>query len=258
MSRIDLSKVDSVPMQTSFWYGVLRTGKTRFCCTFPRVAWFGTEREGGYKTIKYMDRESFYEPDYPPQVYLIKQPAEFMEHLRKDVLPQVARGLVKTIVIELSVYSDEVIRARADEQGWLKYQDLETHILHVDALLKRTPGVRVCYNSLAVSEDDKAKPSGVLIAGKALPRKLPALMDVVGYLRAEGTADGQTVDRFLHLAPFSNFPAGHRYGERMPPLVRNPTYRMLEALLAGNATCDKDGNVAMTAAKPLISLPPIK
>lgn len=257
MTRIDLHKAaDQAFLQTSMVYGATRAGKTHFCATFPRVAWFGAEREGGYVTMATMDPAQLYEPAVPPQVYVVNNPAELMQHLNKDVMPQVATGKIKTIVLELSVYSDDMIRARGDEQTWQKYADLEKHITFLDAQWKRVPGLRVCYNALALSEEDATKISGPLMAGKALPRKFPALQMFLGYMRQE--TKGDVTDRVLHLAAHGNFAAGHRYGARLPRIVRNPTFRKLEALYQGRATADAEGNVTVVDAPAVGGLPPLK
>lgn len=257
MTRIDLKQAaDQAFMGTSMIYGATRAGKTHFCATFPKVAWFGSEREGGYVTMATMDPSALYEAHVPPQVYTVNTPAELMTHLNKEVMPQVLAGQIKTIVLELSVYSDDMIRARADEATWAKYADLEKHITFLDAQWKKVKGLRVCYNALALAEDDATKVSGPLMAGKALPRKFPALQMFLGYMRQETRAD--VVDRVLHLNTHGNFAAGHRYGARLPRIVRNPTFRKLEALYHGRATVDADGNVNMVQPPALTGLPPLK
>lgn len=261
MPLIDMTKQGTL-IRTSLWYGMYRAGKTRFCATFPRVAWFGSEREGGFETIRWMPPTDFYEPAYPPMTFGVNNPAEMLRDLNTIVMPLVQKGRIRTIVMELSFYSDDMIRERTlgGDNTWAKYGDLEAHVIHVDAMLKKVPGVRVAYNALAGSEDDKKKPGNVVIAGKALSRKMPALCDMIGYMRQEET-DGK-VDHLIHTTAFGNFPAGHRYGDRLPPLLRNPTFRTLEALLTGKATCDALGNITMGAGLPslpgLPGLPPLK
>lgn len=252
--KIDLYNKATL-LQSSLFYGVYRTGKTTLCCTFPRVAWLGAEREGGYETIRYMKPEMFYEPNYPPQVYAINNPVELLTHWNKDILPQVQAGKIKTIVAELSFYGDEMMRARQNEMTWQKYVDLEAHITTLDAIWKKVPGLRVVYNTLAATEDDNKKPSSILMPGRQLSRKLPAGCHLVGYMRQE-ERQGK-VDYVLHLQTFGNFPAGHRYGNSLPPYIRNPTYRQIEALLANQADIDTDGNVTIKAPT-LTALPPLK
>jgi len=259
MSVIPFDGADEIFLKTSFWYGVLRTGKTRLAATFPRVAWFGSVREGGYRTIQNMNPQDFYEPNVPPKLFGIKTPDEFMAHLRRDVEPLVVKGAIKTIALELSIYSDETIRARANEQTWDKYADLEKHIIFVDELLKGWP-IRVCYNALAATEDDKKKPSGVLMAGRAVPRKLPSLIDSVAYMRGESLEEGSGRRFVAHFEPYGAFPAGHRYGERFPLRLRNPTFRAMEAIYKGAMRADEEGNIVagepITVALP--SLAPLK
>src|SRR6266850_810546 len=164
-------KIDARPTQggiflrTSLWYGPYRSGKSHLCATFPRVAWFGAPREEGYITIQNMDPQNWYEPSRPPELYTVTSREELIGHLNKDVLPKVTRGEIQTIVFELSIYSDDLIRARAHENSWHKYQDLEAHLIHWDEAFKKVPNLRICYNALAASEDDPHKPGGILMAG---------------------------------------------------------------------------------------------
>jgi hypothetical protein len=255
MPRIDLSKPPETLFRTSFIYGAYGAGKTDFCATFPRVAWFGSAREGGAETIRWMDKSRWYEPNTPPEVYAVSNPAEFMQHLNVDVMPRVQKGAIKTIVLELSFYSDDMIRSMPKEaDSWTKYGDLEKHIINMDEKWKRIPGLRIVYNALAEVQPDDKKPAGPLMAGKALSKKLPAICDAIGYLRTETGADG--VDRFLHFQAYGNFPARHRYGAKLPPFIKNPTYRQIEALLNNRAKCDENGIVTIETQRA--ALPPLK
>lgn len=247
---VDLSENIATAMRSSFWYGVPRAGKTDFCATFPRPAWFGSQREGGFETLRYMDPQRLYEPGRKPLAFTVTSAAEIMTHLNKDVMPRVARGEIKTIIFELSFYTDDLIRGNSAD-GWAKYGDLEKHIVFLDDQWKKIPGLRIVYNSLATTEEDSKKPAGALMAGRALPRKMPALCDVIGYMRPEDAGNGK-LDRVTHLQPFGNYPAGHRYGNRLPPLMRNATFRHYEALLQGRGTVDAMGNVTVTADAPAL------
>ena len=253
MTRVQLD--NAIDFRTTFFAGAYRSGKTHLAATFPKPAILGSNREGGLVTVSHMDKAKWYEPNVAPLLFSVETPAECMAHLNADVLPLVASGKVKTIVVELSFYSDDLIRAATagGDNTWQKYADLESHVIAMDARFKKIPGLHVVYTALAASEDDKKKPGGVVIAGRALPRKMPALCDIVGYLRQDDKDD--VTDHVLHLTAYGNFPAGHRYGSKLPRYVRNPTFRILEDLLAGRATCDADGNV--TRGPALSGLPPL-
>lgn len=253
MTRLDINAFTE--MRTSFLYGLYRSGKTHLAATFPRVAILGSNREGGLTTVAHMDRSAWYDPNVAPLLFAVESTPECLKHLNTDVLPLVAKGVVKTVALELSFYSDDMIRnaVAGGDVTWQKYADLEAHIVGLDDRLKKIPGVRVVYTSLAASSDDKKKPGGVLMAGRALPRKMPALCDVVGFMRQDDRDD--RTDHVLHLTAYGEVPAGHRFGNKLPRYVRNPTYRMLEALLHGKATCDNDGNVTMKELAALASLP---
>lgn len=250
--RIDVERADFA-FQSSLVYGPSRSGKTDFCATYPQVAMLCSRREKGYVTIQNMDRSRWYDPKVAPQVYACDEIGDLMGHLYKDIIPQFQAGKLKSVGFELTFHADDVIRAIDDEKNpWAKYANLETHIHNVDKLIKKIPGARVVYNALALPDDAAKGTSGVLIPGKALAKKLPALCDLAGYLQAEDCGDH--IDRVLHLATFGNYFAGHRYGRRLPRLVRNPTYRDLEDLLYGRARVDDDGVITREPAK-LVSLP---
>ena len=56
------------------------------------------------------------------------------------------------------------------------------------------------------------------------------------------------------------FQARHRYGARLPLFVRNPSYRILEDLLAARAVVDLEGNAQPMPAvrgSRLVALPPL-
>lgn len=247
-----------VNFRTTFLYGAYRSGKTHLAATWPRPAILGSNREGGLLTVAHMNPAAWYEPGVTPQLYAVENPSEMIKHLNVDILPQVTLGKIQTIVIELSFYSDDLIRnaTTGGDNTWQKYADLESHVIAQDARLKKVPGLRVVYTALAAAEDDKKKPSSVLMAGRALPRKMPALCDVVAYLHQEDKDD--RTDHLLRLTAYGNFPAGHRYGNKLPRLVRNPTFRLLEAVLKGAATVDGDGNVTFPTSPALAALPPLK
>lgn len=260
MTRLALDA--GISLRTCFYYGAYRSGKTHIAATYPRPAILGSNREGGLLTVAHMDRNTWYEPAIAPQLYAVENMGDLMGHLNKDILPQVHTGQVRTIVIELSFYSDDLIRAATlgGDQTWQKYADLEAHVIALDARMKKVPNLRVVYTALAASEDDKKKPSGVVMAGRALPRKMPALCDLVGYMRQDDT--DSTTDHVLHLTAYGNFPAGHRFGDKLPRFIRNGNFRQLEALIQGYATVDVNGVVTIgdkRAPLPAIpGLPPFK
>ncbi len=244
--KIDINDQKVPFIKTSFIEGAFRSGKTWFAGTFPRVAWLGSTREGGHVTLQFMDPSAFYEPNVPPQIYSVETKNEMLDHLHRDIVPQVKSGRIRTIALELTFYTDDIIRnANPGDNGWEKYKMLEDHINWVDDFCKKLPPrTLIHYNTLAAAADDAKIPGGAVIAGRALAKKLPAIMNLIGYLRSkEAKEKGATPERFLHLNVYGPFAAGHRYGNRLPNVVKNPTYRKLEDLLAGRAICDGDGNV---------------
>src|SRR5262249_26581056 len=105
-----------------------------------------------------------------------------------------------------------------EKNGWAKYANLESHVHTVDGIVKNVPGLRVVYNTLAQPEDNVKGTSGVLIPGKALAKKLPAMVSLTGYLHAEDGGDGP--ERVLELAAYGNYSPRHRFGNRLPNRIR--------------------------------------
>jgi hypothetical protein len=248
-------------LKTNLIYGPSGAGKTFLCASFPRVAMLSSKREGGLETVEWMDPVAWYEPNKRPRMYAIENIADMMTRLYKDVFPLVKTGEVRTICIELTFHADDAMRTMPvdDKNGWAKYANLEEHVVKVDELVKRVPGLRLVYNTLAMPEDSAKGTSGVLIPGKALARKIPAMTNLTGFLHAEDGSDG--IERVLELGAYGNYSPRHRYGARLPRRVRwrGPScgYRDLEDLLLGRARTDDSGCVIREAPK-VMSLPPLK
>lgn len=234
-------------MKSSLIYGVSRAGKTVIGATFPRPVIFTSAREGGYVSVQTMDRSMWYEPDQEPIIFAVSDLKETVPHFN-EVVQLAKKGRVKTVVVELSFYSEDVVQAigkRTDgsKDGWAKYRLLDEHIQWIDKATKGL-GLRIAYNTLAVPPGDveKKSPAGIMVAGRAIAAKLPAGTEFTAYLRTEDKGNNQ-IDRLMHLVAYGPYPAGHRYGNKLPNLVRNPTYRILEDLFTGKAVADDDGRV---------------
>jgi hypothetical protein len=264
MAREDLTAAaQTAPIKTSLIFGASGAGKTVLASTFPAPAVICSKREGGYESIRYMDRSLWYEPNIPPQVYTVNSMVECLGHLHKDILPQVPGGKVKTIVIELTFYADDVFRNLPldEKNGWAKYQALESHVQWLDIEIKKYPALRLCYTALAAAADDAKTPGGIILPGKAVAKKIPAVCNLTGYLRAEEV--GKNVDRVLHLSAYGSYSPRHRYGTSLPAFVRNPTFRLLEDLIAKRVQLDSNGYVIKNEKKSgavgsLVSLPALK
>jgi len=256
------------PFSTMLVFGDSGAGKTRLVAGFPKAAWIGSLREDGWQTIASMPNYAFYD-ETPPRVFAVKSIEEAWGDIERKILPAVKQGQIKTIIAELTVHADDVMRLMdVDERnGWAKYKGLEDYVQRLDLTFKHLPGVRVVYNTLAQPEDKAVGTSGVLMPGKALARKIPAMCSVTAYMRQERTHDG--VDHVLHFAAYGNYSPRHRYGDRLPEVVRWRRsehvcpFRDLEDIYYGRAQVDSDGYIVRDAivddSKPgkLISLPPL-
>lgn len=237
MPEINLDKVVR-DIRTGLFYGPYGAGKTHLCCTFPDVAWFGAKREGGFDTIASMRKDDFFE-ERRPRAFVVNTFEELRSDLKNTVVPLIKRGVIKTVAVETSFYADDVLHNyKGDGKNqWAKYQFLDEHFRWLDRYAKGF-GVRLVYNALAAAADDLQKtPSGILMPGRAIVKKLPAGVSIVGYMRRDED------DRVLHLSDYGPYPARHRFRDRLPNIIRNPTYQKLLDLLNGKVTVDKDGYV---------------
>lgn len=233
MPRIDLNDVKP-EIKTALVAGPSGAGKTFLCASWPRPAWFGAFREGGYETLKYMPTSALYEPDRRPLAYAVKTWVELRKALNDEVWPLVARGEVRTLIVELSFIADDFIAAAKLTSGannWQPYMDLANAMTFLDTEAKGK-GVNVVYNAI----DDGH--GGILMPGTAVAKRQPAMCDLTGYLHAVAYDR-----RILEMAPFEENSPRHRFCDRMPPKIVNPTYRKLVGLLAKALVADIDGNV---------------
>ncbi len=253
--KIDLDAA-TVPLQTVMVYGAYRTGKTHLCATFPKVLWLGAPREGGYKTIAHMSRSAFpggVRPDCRGVVGF----EELRAVIETEAPKLVAAKRIETICVELSVFSDDVIR-HDESVGWEKYSNLIKIMIYLDEKIKKAqekvPHLRLVYNALMARVEDDKRPAGPLMAGRGLAEKLPALCDAIIYTRAD-TIDGKA-DYVQHHAQWGNYPAGNRYGAKLPPLTRNASFTDLVHLIEGRASVDSDGRIVREESTENESLTP--
>lgn len=240
--RINLDAIND-DIRTALIYGPSGAGKTALCASWPRPAWLGSAREGGYTTLANLPDGLLYEPTIKPRAYAVSSMKELLGHFNSEILPAARRGEILSVIIELSFYGDDLVRELrplAGANGWMPFQTLVEHMIYLDSACKAVPGLRLVYNAIDNGTD------GILMPGKAVEKSLPAMCDLTGYLRAE-QIDKATA-RTLYMAPFDAHSPRHRFGTKLPPKLRNPTYRLLQALLRGEATVDEHGVIVQSQA----------
>ncbi|MDP3768457.1 MAG: hypothetical protein Q8S13_10620 [Dehalococcoidia bacterium] len=253
MPKIDIGidPPQTPSVRTFLVVGETRSGKTTLVATFPAVYWIGSAREDGAEAIRWMDRSLWYERNRPPIARAVSTIAEVNAYLNEAVA-LVERRQVRTIALELSFYSDDVIR-NSEGDTRAKYGTLEQHITLLDMRLKQIPGALIAYNALP----DRRNPEVTLplVAGRAVGPRLPASVSVYAYLRTEEV--GGRTERVLHFAPHGTVACGHRFGDRLPPILRNPTYRIIEDVIAGRLAVDTAGNAVLPQAPAPLVLAPL-
>lgn len=242
-------------LEQSMTYGVSGAGKTTFAATFPRPAIICSMREGGYTSVQNMDPGLRFEPDVEPLLYGVSNMRETVAYL-KEIEGLVKQGRVRTIALELTFYANDIVRGTKKDTNnqWAVYDLLKSHLLWIVEFTRKL-GVRGTYNALAVDPDTETKTAGrIAVAGKATAKELPAMLDAQAFLRAEEAGD--KTSRVLHLAPYGGYPARHRYGSKLPTVVRDPTFRKLLDLAMHRASVDAQGNVLYPGAEAAaMSLP---
>lgn len=215
-------------------YGATRSGKTELLATFPRPLLLAEVSEHGWKTIENMPAEKFYEPSVEPIVWGIETPQDMMEALTK--LPaEVAAGRVRTVGVDsLSFYHDLFLNmlmgfaeknsgAGKEPDTRKVYSSLASHLRDIRIKLHGL-GVHVVWNCQDAPVDEQHKESGPNLAGQSR-QKFPAACSLFTYASKQRVQSTEVFQ--LHTRQYAYYPAGGRYGELLPPVITNPTYRKL-------------------------------
>lgn len=211
------SKPGALPINTYMIYGDTRTGKTVFVATFPRPLIIADVTEGGYESIKTMDRSWWFEPDRAPIIKGIDTMND-LANLSPWVDEQIRLGNVRTIVFDaFSFYCDfflaQLTRVNPTMDNRQLYGKLGVHLreIRTQYTLK---GVNVVWLTLAKhpeTEDPKGRP---MIPGMNSD-KFAAAVDFLFYAtktqtRENGKIVGESFE--LHTRQHGAYIAGNRLG----------------------------------------------
>lgn len=249
-------------------YGDTRTGKTEFGATFPRPIIIGDSVEGGYKTIKNMDRSKWFEEDVKPEIRVVENMND-LAMLLPQVRQMIAAHRVYTIVFDAwSFYADffltKIKAAKPDIDNRQAYGALGDHLnkMRVDY---HALGVNVVWACLAKHPDEDDKKGRPLIPGKSAD-KFAAGVDFLLYSRINQLKkDGKQIDEYeIRTKQYGPYIVGNREGIHAANLV-DPftagTYAEFIRSLgydpeAIRAAMPKPGAIAAAPAKP--AAPPVK
>lgn len=236
--RINLS-TEMLDRITVMGYGPSGSGKTHFLATFPRPYILADAVEGGWKTVKWMDRSLWYEPDVEPEVWPIKSPEDVVEHLKLlNIRVRNKPGDILTLGVDSLTFIADLYYARIKKliEGQAKenksgkvnkfevWEQLAGYLRNIMEQAHAIPGINVVWLALEREPAESGQDGGISLGGQ-MKGKLPAAVDIWGYMRA--VAAGDDLKHEMHLRRFGAFPARHRFGTLLPPFIVEPTYRRL-------------------------------
>jgi hypothetical protein len=245
-------------------YGASRGGKTRFAGSFPRPLFLSDNSEGGWETLRHMNRDDWYESDVPPKVWAM-QKAEDMIKAVVDI-DQICKGPshtvngkvykpgdIQTVVIDsLTFYADSYLTSleRSVKDKRQVYQALNGHLREVMVRVHELP-VNVIWICLEKAPDeDNPGTGGILVAGQTRD-KAPARCDYWLYHRS--FQRGQELAFEVRTKKYGVWPAGGRDEGALPDPLPETNYRsMAEALGlisgAGHYTAEEMAEKASAAS----------
>ncbi|UCC74938.1 MAG: AAA family ATPase [Gemmatimonadota bacterium] len=230
MKVIDLKK--NAPRTISVMtYGASRVGKTRFAATWPRPLFFADATEKGWETIRNMNPENFYDPNFIPEVWAIEEPQDMFQSIQSlGTRLKQTPGDIQTLVIDsLTLYSDlyytglEVAAVKRNNQVDRRrlYGDLGQHLAWLITEVHKLP-VNVLWLCLEKAPQDGSM-GGPLLTGQTRD-KAPARCEYLLYQRAYRVKADEPPTFEIRTKPFGPYIAGGRQGDLQLPDPLEPTF----------------------------------
>lgn len=223
----------SYPRLTMLTYGKSRSGKTELLATFPRPLILADNAESGWKTIESMDEEKFFEPNWVPKVIAIESMDDFM-NVQPEIGKLVQQYGAQTIGVDSLTFLGDMLLDQMEKKGMGKTKDgnddpraLYTrykNFLRAFRLSLHALPVNIVWCCLEAGIDEKTKLSGPLMNGQSKDL-FPAACDAYFYQTKIATAKG--VRFFTHTTQYGPFPAGGRFGGKLPTVIEDLTYKKL-------------------------------
>jgi len=206
-----------LPVHTFLIYGDTRTGKTEFGGTMPRPLIIVDPTEGGYTTLKNMDRSKWFEEGVAPIVKGFENMND-LSAFQPELKALIAAKRVLTVVHDAwSFYCDWFLSKIQESQTKLDnraaYGTLGQHLRKMRTDY-HSLGVNVVWNCLAKhpdSDDPKGRP---MIPGKESD-KFAAGVNFLFHSRIEQRREGGKVvatEYQLRTQQFGNYIVGNREG----------------------------------------------
>lgn len=215
--------------------GAASSGKTTFCASAPKPLFIVDSQEGGWSTIRTMDRSLWWNPGVRPEVWVIekamsvgKQIGDVVQMLAELEAHAQAHAQKKaqfpwdTIVIDpLSIYTDRIVSElglqNPGQDNRQLYGDLANHL--------RSFFMRVHALPAHIIWTSHIRPDGQLAIAGAMSDKIPALCDYKFLTWIE--TNGPQVHYMLHTQPFRNWTFLGGRGPKLP----SPTIPSMKLVL---------------------------
>jgi hypothetical protein len=205
--------------------GRTKSGKTHFASTWPKPWFLSDATEGGAATLRYMDKEMWWDKTVPPKVSEIENMMEFPQFVTKLVNQKVIHE--QTLVIDsLSIYAARVLRElRAANPGQDNRQRYGELADVMSLQLGRVHSLPMHIVWLCHINDEMQ----LTVPGKA-SEALWAYMDYLWMTRVE-TQPGRPTDFQLHIRPFlrATWLGGRSAIAAPSPII--PSFKVLVELL---------------------------
>jgi hypothetical protein len=226
--------------------GASRSGKTEFLATFPRPWIIADASEGGWQTIRHMDRNKLYEDDFTPRVLAVESASDMVAAIMKVEAiyndPK-TRHLVGTVGVDsLTFYGDTYVGELEPNPAYKDprrlYGAVATHLRSLMLRVHKIP-TNIVWTALDKEPGEDGGMGGILIAGQTAT-KAPARCDLWLYMTATPQGPGRPLLYEAHTQNYARFKAGHRFGNRLPEPM-TPTYRALEQHLGLTSWLERHG-----------------
>lgn len=215
-------------------YGESRSGKTEFAATWPNPIFISDGTEGGYITIRRMDKSKFF--DQPPKVIEVFTTQDIyaavtlIEDTAKKTPGKYATVVIDSLSFIQDLVLDELASTRDKWEMYGKLKDIVRRLMiriHQIGQEAKKP-MNVVWIALADSGSE-TKTAGPLLIGQ-MRDKVPAACNVLLHQVTRSLKPTEPPVFETRTKAFNGFPAGSRIGDLPDPLPTS-TYKSLVATL---------------------------
>jgi hypothetical protein len=256
----------TMPVHTFLNYGDTRSGKTVFAATFPRPLIIADVGEGGYTSIRTMDRDTWFEPGVAPIIKGVENMND-LAAFYPELKALVAAKRVLTVVHDaFSFYADffltKIVQGQGSPDMREAYGLLGQHLRKVRTDYHAL-GINVVWNCLAKHPEKDVPKGRPLIPGQEAD-KFAAAVTFLLYSRVEQRKVGGAIhqEHQIRTRQYGSYIAGNRegiYADNLPDPFTGTYAEFITATGydpdAIRANLPKPGQVATVA--PAAPKPPV-